>query len=103
MIRRADPGTIRGVSGFWAIFWLAVVMKIPIGLLLWIVWWAIKDPPLPEAGPGPGGGSDREPRPHPRDWPPRPPRRGPHAKPSPGSPQRVRVARARRLRPQPLR
>ena len=35
------------MSGFWAVFWLAVVLKIPIGLLLYIVWWAAKDPPRP--------------------------------------------------------
>ena len=103
MICPVNPGTMRVVSGFWGIFWLAVIMKLPIALLLWIVWWAVKDPPLPDAGEGQGGGSDRQPPPHPRDRHPRPPRRGPHADPSPASPQRVRAAGAKRLRPQPLR
>ena len=94
-----DPGTIPCVSGFWGFFWLAVVMKIPIAMLLWIVWWAIKDPPVPDVGGGEGDGSDRDPRRHPRDRPPHPPRRGPHATPEPGSPARVRVAGGRRARP----
>jgi hypothetical protein len=84
------------MSGFWAIFWLAVVMKIPIGMLLYIVWWAIKSPPVPEPEAGDGGsGVPRDP--HPRMRPPHSPRRGPHAEPSPAPPERVRVA-ARALR-----
>jgi hypothetical protein len=82
-------------GGFWAVFWIAVVMKIPIVMLLWIVWWAIKDPPAAWAEGRDGGGSDRDPRPHPRWRPPRPPRRGPHAQPAPPSPARVRIARGR--------
>jgi hypothetical protein len=81
------------MSGFWAIFWLAVVLKIPIAALLLIVWWAIREPPVPEADEGEGGGSDRDPR-HPRRRPPHPPRRGPHRGASPRAPQRVRMARA---------
>jgi hypothetical protein len=88
-----------GGGGFWAVFWIAVVMKIPIVMLLWIVWWAIKDPPLAEADERGDGGSDRDPRPHPRRRPPHPPRRGPHADPSPASPARVRVARGRKRAP----
>jgi hypothetical protein len=84
------------VGGFWTIFWLGLVLKIPIVALLWIVWWAIRAEPIPEAGPG-GGGSDRKHR-GPRGRPPRPPRRGPHAEPAPRAPKRVRVA-ARRLVP----
>jgi hypothetical protein len=83
------------MSGFWAIFWLAVVLKIPIVALLWIVWWAIKDPPQPEPREGEGGGSDRVPG-HPRVHPPHPPRRGPHGNPVPSAPRRVRVAHGRR-------
>ena len=67
------------MSGFWAIFWLAVVLKIPIVALLLIVWWAIREPPMPEADEEDGGGSDRDPR-HPRRRPPHPPRRGPTAR-----------------------
>jgi hypothetical protein len=95
MISVVDPGRISAVSGFWAVFWLAVVMKIPIAMLLWIVWWSVREPPVPEAGDDRGGGSDRDPRPHPRGRPPHPPRRGPHADEAPPSPSRVRVARGK--------
>ena len=79
-------------GGFWAVFWIAVVMKIPLAMLLYLVWYALKDPPLSAAEEGEGGGSDRDPRPHPRDKPPTPPRRGPHGEPEPAAPLRVRVA-----------
>jgi hypothetical protein len=82
------------VDGFWLVFWMALVLKIPIVLALWIVWYAIKAEPTPEIGPSDGGGSDRHPPSRPSH--PRPPRRGPHAGPAPTSPARVRV-RARRL------
>ena len=49
------------MSGFWALFWLAVVLKIPIVALLLIVWWAIREPPVPEADEDEGGGSERDP------------------------------------------
>jgi hypothetical protein len=85
------------VSGSaWGIVWLAVLLKLPIVALLWIVWWAIKDPPLAEVDDG-GGSGDRDPRPnpHPRGRPPHPPRRGPHGAPEPAAPARVRVAKHR--------
>jgi hypothetical protein len=85
------------MSGFWAVFWLAVMLKIPIAALLYIVWWAVHDPPTPEADSEDGGGNQRR-DPHPRIRPPQPPRRGPHAAPGPSAPDRVRVAgRGRRL------
>jgi hypothetical protein len=83
------------VDGFWAVFWLAVVMKIPIAAVLWLVWYAVREPAAPEHDSSDGrGGSDRDPHPRPRH--PRPPRRGPHAEPAPPAPKRVR-ARARKL------
>ena len=30
------------MHGFWPIFFLAVILKIPVGLLLYMVWWAVK-------------------------------------------------------------
>jgi hypothetical protein len=67
------------VEGFLPIFFLGVVLKIPVGLLLYLVWWAFRQQPAPEEAPG-GESSDHEfrrfgrtPR-HPRG-----PRRGPHA------------------------
>ncbi len=79
------------MSGFWAVFWLALVLKIPICLLLYIVWWAVKDPPATEIVDDGDGGSDRH-RPGPRRPLPQPPRRGPHGDPPPAAPARVRVA-----------
>jgi hypothetical protein len=86
------------VDGFWAIFWLAVVLKIPIIALLAIVWWAVKSEPTPEHERSDGDGGSRHER-HPRGRPPRPPRRGPHAEPPPRSPQRTRVLRGSTLEP----
>jgi hypothetical protein len=85
------------MSSFWAMFWLIVVLKVPIAALLYIVWWATREPPLPEPDPGEGGkGITLDP--HPRLRPPQPPRRGPHAGRRPDAPSRTRVGtRARRL------
>jgi hypothetical protein len=77
------------MHGFWAVFWLAVILKIPIVALLGLVWYAIRQPPVPEADQDGGGGARRGP--HPRISPPQPPRRGPHAAPPPAAPDRVRV------------
>ena len=87
------------MEGFWAIFWLAVMLKIPIAMLLYIVWWAVKDPPVVEAEGGDGGGSDRDPWPSPHRPRPRPPRRGQHADTRPSSPARVRTVHGRRRVP----
>ena len=81
---------------------LMFALKLPIALLLYIVWWAVHATPEPEAGSDDDGGSKRparpyrHPRPHPRH--PRRPRRGPHGDPPVPAPPRTRtvVARARR-------
>ncbi|HWC28032.1 MAG TPA: hypothetical protein VG474_15690 [Solirubrobacteraceae bacterium] len=86
-----------------AFIFLMVVLKLPIFLLLYIVWWAINSPPEPDAANDEDGGSKRpltpRPRPHPRPPLPRSPRRGPHGAPRVPPPPRVRtvVAHARRL------
>ncbi len=80
---------------------LMFVLKLPIALLMYIVWWAVHAVPEPEAGSDDDGGTKhparphRHPRPHPR--PPRP-RRGPHGDPPLPAPPRTRtvVARSRR-------
>jgi hypothetical protein len=88
------------VSGSaWGIVWLAVALKLPIVALLYLVWWAIKDPPGVEAEEDGGGSPDRDPRPHPRGPMPGPPRRGQHAGSPPSSPARVRTLRGRRRVP----
>lgn len=77
----------------WGFIWLMFALKIPIGMLLWIVWWAVRQEGLPVDEPGDGGIGDRPKPRHPR--PPRRRPRGPHGDPSPlPSPSRVRTVRA---------
>ena len=40
--------TLNPVEGFWPIFFLLVVLKIPVFAALWLIWWASKAPE-PEA------------------------------------------------------
>ena len=86
--------------------YLMVFLKLPILGLLYICWWAIKNPPQPEPATDENGGTKKpvNPRPrHPRPAlprSPRSPRRGPHAAPPVPAPARMRttvVARARRV------
>ena len=75
--------------------YLFLGLKIPLLLLYWLVYWAIKAEPDPEDAGGDGG--SRKARPHPVPTLPRHPRRGPHggdAVPLP-SPPRVRPLNAR--------
>ncbi len=63
------------VEGFWPIFFLIVVLKIPVLGSIWLVWWASQ--PAPEAdGAEDSDGGFRRWRPQPRR--PKGPRRGPH-------------------------
>jgi hypothetical protein len=65
------------VDGFWPIFFLAVVLKIPVGLLLYLVWWAFRANTVPEEAPP--DSEDHRPRRYRREpIRPRGPRRGPH-------------------------
>ncbi len=74
--------------------WMMVMLKIPIVLLLWLVWYAIKEPEPATADDGDDSGSDRRHDRLPRN--PRPPRRGgPHAAPPPAPPRVRTVARSR--------
>jgi hypothetical protein len=38
----------------WFSIWFLVILKIPIVYLGYVIWWAVKDPPEPSAGPGYG-------------------------------------------------
>jgi hypothetical protein len=67
--------TLRPVTGFWPIFFLLIVLKIPVVGAIWLVWWAGQPMPEPEASEDSGGGSKYR-RPGPKR--PRGPRRGPH-------------------------
>jgi hypothetical protein len=57
----------------WTLFYMVVILKIPVAIAGWIVWWAVKQVPEPE---GEEAGEDRGPR---RRLPPLPrsPQRGP--------------------------
>ncbi|CAN5613769.1 hypothetical protein BH20ACT17_BH20ACT17_16400 [soil metagenome] len=83
-----------------AFIFLMFVLKAPIALLLYIVWWAIKAEPVPdEPRIDDDGGSKHPYERHARPRRPRPPRRGPHGDPPPRPPSRTRtvVAKARRV------
>jgi hypothetical protein len=76
-----------------AFVWMFVVLKIPVVLALWLIWWAIREPEPVMADDQDDGGSDRH-EPLPRN--PRPPRRGgPHANPPPAPPRVRTPARSR--------
>ena len=76
----------------WGFIWVMVVLKIPLALLLWTVWWAIRATPEPEASGGDDDGGLGVRHPHdPRPLPPAPRRRGPHGDPTLPSPARTRA------------
>ncbi|HEX3872607.1 MAG TPA: hypothetical protein VHW26_00570 [Solirubrobacteraceae bacterium] len=84
----------------WTFIYLMLILKIPIGGLAWIVWWAVHETDEePVARTEDDGGSKREPYAHPRRPRPRTPRRGPHGAPAPRPPARVRtvLAHGRRI------
>ena len=77
-----------------------MILKIPIAMLLYLVWWAIHQEaePAPEGGGGGDGGTKVRPQHRPPTGPrPSPRWRGPHREPQPAAPARVRttVVRAR--------
>jgi hypothetical protein len=84
----------------WTFVYLMLILKIPIAMLLGIVWWAIRSTPETQSEPESteGGGGSKTRHRHPRKPLPHHPRRGPHGDPLPLPPPRVRtvVARARR-------
>ena len=79
---------------------LFVALKVPIALLAWIVWWAVRGVPEPDTVQEPGEGGPPRWRPHPPRPLPRTPRRGPHGDPAPEPPPRVRTVSARSRIPQ---
>jgi hypothetical protein len=71
------------------------ILKIPILMLLGIVWWAIKSETEPTTDDGDGGIRRHRDRPFPR-W-PKPRARGPHGAPLPPAPARVRTRAVSRV------
>lgn len=97
--RAAGLGTIPCVG--WTFFFIMVVLKIPILLLMWIVWWSTRPVEDPSSGDDDGGlrvGGERHPM-HPRPHLPRAPRRGPHGQASVPAPRRVRSVVSRASEP----
>jgi hypothetical protein len=64
------------VEGFWPIFFLGVILKVPIAAALLLVWYAVRAEPEVEELPDEGEHGPRRWRRAPRR--PRGPRRGPH-------------------------
>ena len=64
------------MEGFWPIFFLGVVLKIPIAAALFLVWYAVRAEPETEELPDEGEHGFRRWRRTPRR--PQGPRRGPH-------------------------
>jgi hypothetical protein len=64
------------MEGFWPIFYLLVLLKIPVIGAMALVWWAVRAEPREETSDADDGGFRRRPR-QPRH--PSGPRRGPHA------------------------
>jgi len=62
---------LNSVEGFWPIFFLLVVLKIPVFGALWLVWWASQEPKAETTDEDAPGGD-------PKRWRPLPRPRGPH-------------------------
>ena len=69
-----------------------LILKIPLAMLLWLVWWSIKQTPEVEDDEPRDDGGSKKPRPHPPARPSRRRPRGPHGDPAPlPAPPRVRT------------
>jgi len=79
----------------WGFIWLMFILKIPIFMLLYIVWWAVRQETEPVDDSDDGGIRRHPHRRPPRR--PRPSRRGPHGAPATPAPARMRT-RAYRAR-----
>lgn len=85
---RVEPqvvGRLVGMEGIWPVFFLLVVLKIPVFGMIWLLWWANPDNAKPEASTDDGGSSRVRPGRPPRH--PFGPRRGPHGGGIPVSPE----------------
>lgn len=68
----------------WELIWLMVIMKIPILYLCWVVYWSIKDRPVPEEPAALVAVDDGSDGPPPWTARRRPKRAGPHGRPDRG-------------------
>jgi hypothetical protein len=76
----------------WGFLWIMLALKIPLAMLLWLVWWAVRAEPDPESGSDDddGGGIHKRGNRLPRE-PQGPRRRGPHGDPTLPPPPRTRT------------
>ena len=83
---------------FWGFLWVMLALKIPLALLMYIVWYAVHATPEPAGGDDRDGGiGDRVGGP-PLPRPSGPRRRGPHGDPLPPAPARTRTPATSRER-----
>jgi hypothetical protein len=90
---------ISSVYQYWPIFFLLVVLKVPVLAMIYLVWWASQ--PVPEVESGDDDGGDHGRRRSKRPKFPRGPRRGPHGpdlRDLPGSPHEGRKRQVDRTR-----
>ena len=80
----------------WGFLWIMLALKIPLAMLLYIVWWAIHAEPEPDAESGDDDGGIRPPHDRLGDGGPR--RRGPHGDPALPPPPRTRTPARSRTR-----
>jgi hypothetical protein len=67
--------TLRSVREYWPMFFMLVVLKVPVIGMIYLLWWAAQPVVTTEAGDEDGGDGGRRVR---RPKSPRGPRRGPH-------------------------
>jgi hypothetical protein len=86
------------VEGFFPILFLAVILKIPVAAMLYLVWWAFRAETQPEEAP-PDSDDHRFRRFRREPKRPRGPRRGPHAPGALPLPDCPPAGRARAFKP----
>ncbi len=89
-------GTLHTVGEFWGFLWVMIALKIPLAMLLYIVWYAVKATPEPAGEGGGDGGIGHLPGGPPQRRGPR--RRGPHGEPTLPAPPRTRTPATSRER-----
>ena len=72
----------------WGFIWVMFALKIPLAMLLYIVWWAVKSTPEPLSESDDDGGIKHTPDAGPKRG---PRKRGPHGDPVVPAPPRTRT------------
>ncbi|HEV2756464.1 MAG TPA: hypothetical protein VG318_11890 [Actinomycetota bacterium] len=87
----------------WGFLWVMLALKIPLAMLLYLVWYAVRATPEPVGEDDRDGGIGHGPRDPRRPLPPAPRRRGPHGDPVLPAPPRTRTAATSREPARPVR